>query len=200
MFTASGMAAVWRHSRAHRFFAGTRWSPDQLGLVVLGLVIGWLTPAGAPVTVTVNDTLFRRRGRKVHAAYWAYDGSRHVAAGQQKPSRGNTFVVAAVVAQLPFLDRPIALPVLARLWRPGGPTKTVLAKELVTLIARVRRDRAIHVVADGAYMCQNFRRLPANVTLTRPLPRAGRSVGDPPPHHEAHHEDEAPDGDNNPRI
>jgi hypothetical protein len=64
--------------------------------------------------VAVDDTLFRRTGRKVHAACWAYDGSRQVTKGQQKLSRGNTFVVAAIVVTLPFLDRPIALPVLAQ--------------------------------------------------------------------------------------
>jgi hypothetical protein len=127
-----------------------RWDDrDQVGLVVLGLVIGWLVPAGAPIVVAIDDTLFRRRGRKVHAACWAYDGSRHVAAGQQKLSRGSTFVVAAVVVRLPFLDRPIALPVLTRLWRPGGQTKTTLARELIDLIATARRDRSIQVVADS---------------------------------------------------
>ena len=84
----------------------------------------WLVPARAPLVVAVDDTLFRRGGRKVYAACWAYDGSRQVAKGQQKLSRGNTFVVAAIVVEVPFLDRPIALPVLARLWRPTGPTKT----------------------------------------------------------------------------
>jgi DDE superfamily endonuclease len=87
------------------------------------LVIGWLVPVGVPVVAAIDDTLFRRRGRKVHAAVWAYDGSRDVAAGEKKLSRGTTFVVAAIVVELPFLARPIALPVLARLWRPGGPTR-----------------------------------------------------------------------------
>jgi hypothetical protein len=171
MLTASQMNRVWHHSRAHRFFASTRWSPDQLGMSLLGLVIGWLLPAGEPVTVAIDDTLFRRRGRKVHAACWAYDGSRQVAAGQKKLSRGNTFVVAAIVVTLPFLDRPIALPVLARLWRPGGPIKTAVAHELISMIARARRDRVIHVVADSAYVCKTLRDLPPNVTLTGPLPR-----------------------------
>src|SRR5882757_6453648 len=160
MLTASGMTGVWHHSRAHRFF---------VGLVVLGLVIGWLIPAGAPLTVAVDDTMFRRSGKKVWAACWAYDGSRQVAAGQQKLSRGTTFVVAAVVVTLPFLDRPIALPVLARLWRRGGPTKTTLAREMISLIATARRDRTVHVIADSAYVCKALRRLPANVT--GPLPR-----------------------------
>ena len=57
--------------------------------------------------------MFRRCGREVYAAHWGYDGSLKVAKGNQKLSRGNTFVVAAVVVALPFLDRPIALPVLA---------------------------------------------------------------------------------------
>ncbi|MBA2324006.1 MAG: hypothetical protein H0V92_08365 [Pseudonocardiales bacterium] len=46
---------------------------------------------------------------------------------------------------------------LVRLWRPGGPTKTVLARELVSLIAGARRDRIIHVVADSAYVCKTLR-------------------------------------------
>jgi hypothetical protein len=31
MLTAAGMSGVWHHSRAHRFFATTRWSLDQAG-------------------------------------------------------------------------------------------------------------------------------------------------------------------------
>jgi hypothetical protein len=164
-------SGVWHHSRAHRLFAATRWNPDHVGLVVLGLILGWLIPTGAPLLIAVDDTMFRRSGRKVWAACWAYDGSRQVAAGQQKLSRGTTFVVAAVVVTLPFLDRPIALPVLARLWRPGGPTKTTQAHEMISLFASARRDRTVHLIADSAYICTALRRLPANVTLTGPLPR-----------------------------
>ena len=84
-----------------------------MGLTVLRLIVGHLLPTGAPLVLAVDDTLFRRSGRKVYAAHWGYDGSLKVAKGNQKLSRGNTFVVAAVVVALPFLDRPIALPVLA---------------------------------------------------------------------------------------
>jgi hypothetical protein len=51
-----------------------------------------------------------RSGGKDTAQRGAYDGSRQLAAGQTKLSRGNTFVVAAVVVELLFLDRLIALP------------------------------------------------------------------------------------------
>ena len=89
---------------------------------MLGRVIG-CTPTGAPLLIAIDDTLFRRSGKKVHGAVRAYDGSRQVAKGRSKLSRGTTFVVAAVVVDLPFAGRPIALPVLFRLWawRTGAP-------------------------------------------------------------------------------
>jgi DDE superfamily endonuclease len=173
MLAGAGLGGVWHHSRAHRFFAPAAWSADMVGLVVLRLVTGWLIPAGAPVLIAVDDTMFRRAGRKVHASYWAYDGSLKVPKGGKKVSRGNTFVVAAVIVELPFLRRPVALPAAARLWRRRGPAKTQLARELTGLIAAAPacRRRAVHVVADSAYICTELRRLPAGVTLTGPLPR-----------------------------
>lgn len=171
-----GAAGVWHHGRAHRFFATARWHPDTVGLTLLRLIVGHLVPVGAPLVVAVDDTLFRRSGRRVYAAHWAYDGSLKVARGNQKLSRGNAFVVAAVVVMLPFLDRPVALPVLTRLWRKGGPAKTVLARELVEVIATAARGRMVHVVADGAYLCTELRRLPPQVTVTGPL-RSNASLG-----------------------
>src|SRR5262249_40230398 len=146
MLTAARMGG--HHGRAHRFFATARWSLDQVGLTMLGLVVSWLTPTGTPLLIAIDDTLFRRSGQQVHGAVWACGGSRQVAKGQANLSRGTTFVVAAVVVDLPFANRPIALPVLFRLWRSGGPTKTILARELIARIAAARPDRAVHVVAD----------------------------------------------------
>src|SRR6516164_927060 len=173
MLAGAGLGGVWHHSRAHRFFAGARWSTDAVGLVVLRLVTGWLVPVGAPVVIAVDDTMFRRAGRKVYAACWGYDGSLKVPSGGEKLSRGNTFVIAAVIAELPFLRRPVALPVAARLWRRGGPAKTQLARELIEMIAAAPacHGRGVHVVADSAYICTELRRLPAGVTLTGPAPR-----------------------------
>jgi hypothetical protein len=42
----AGLARVWHHSRAHRFFASAAWSPDAAGLVVLRLAAGWLADPG----------------------------------------------------------------------------------------------------------------------------------------------------------
>ncbi len=62
MAAAGGIAGQWR--RACWFFAGAVWDADALGLAVARLIVTHLVPAGAPVTVAVDGTFFRRWGRK----------------------------------------------------------------------------------------------------------------------------------------
>jgi hypothetical protein len=64
MLAGAGLSRAWPHDRAHWFFSGARWSADELGLAAARLVAGLLVPAGEPVTVAIDDTLFRRRGRR----------------------------------------------------------------------------------------------------------------------------------------
>jgi DDE superfamily endonuclease len=141
---------AWHHSRAHWFFSRARWSVEQVGLALLGLAVTRLVPAGAPVLVAVDDTLFRRSGRRVHAAGWHHDGAAKGPA-KHRVSWGNSWVLAGIVVDLPFTDRPLCLPVAFALWCKGGPTKQVLAGRLVTAIATACPDRAVHVVADAWY-------------------------------------------------
>jgi DDE superfamily endonuclease len=75
MLTGAGLSRTWSHDRAHRFFSRARWSPDELGLAAARLVATLLVPAGEPVTVAIDDTLLKRRGKKVWAASWFHDGS-----------------------------------------------------------------------------------------------------------------------------
>jgi hypothetical protein len=112
MLAGAGLARLWSHDRAHRFFARARWDPDELGLAVARLVVALLVPAGEPVTIAIDDTLFRRRGKKVWAASWFHDGS---APGPAKTGYGNNWVIAAIVVRLPAVRRPVAIPVLAKL-------------------------------------------------------------------------------------
>jgi SRSO17 transposase len=64
MLTAAGLAQTWSHDRAHRFFSQARWQVDQLGLVLLDLVVAHLIPPGAEIFLAVDDTAHRRRGKK----------------------------------------------------------------------------------------------------------------------------------------
>ena len=164
MLTGAGLARVWHHARAHRFFSAARWCPHQLGLQVAELIVTHLLAPGAPITVAVDDTLFRRRGKKVHGVGWFHDGS---AAGQVKLGFGNNWIVAAIVVTLPFGTRPVALPVLATLAVKGGErSKPALARDLVDLIGQRFPDRAVHVVGDAAYGCGAFAGLGRDMTIT----------------------------------
>src|SRR5690348_17107240 len=75
MLTGAGLSRVWRHDRAHRFFSHARWSAEDLGLALAKLAVTLLVPAGEPVLVAIDDTLFKRTGRTVHAIGWFHDGS-----------------------------------------------------------------------------------------------------------------------------
>ncbi|MGH3906520.1 MAG: IS701 family transposase, partial [Pseudonocardiaceae bacterium] len=163
ILTGAGLARVWHHCRAHRFFSTARWDPLQVGLTLAGVIVTSLLAPSAPILVAIDDTLFRRRGKKVHAVGWFHDGS---AGGQVKLGFGNNWVVVAIVVTLPFLSRPVALPVLAALAVKSGRSKPDLARDLVDQIAERCADREIHVVADAAYGCGAFIGLGDGMTMT----------------------------------
>ena len=159
------------HDRAHYFFARARRELDQLGLAVAQLVVLLVVPAGADLRVAVDDSVFRRSGRKVHGAGWQHDGS---SPAKNKLSYGDCFVAAAILVRLPFCSREVGLPVLARLHLPGkeqGPGKVETAAALVRLLALAFPGRLVHVVADAAYHGPALRGLPGNVTWTCRIPR-----------------------------
>ena len=76
MLTGAGLDQVWHHSRAHRLFSNARWSGDDaLGLALADLIVTHLVAAGSPLTVAVDDTLFKRSGKKVFGVAWHHDGA-----------------------------------------------------------------------------------------------------------------------------
>lgn len=182
MLQAAGLAGVWHHGRAYWFLGRARWNLHAVGAVLARLVVGRLLPAGAPVLVVVDDTLFRRSGRRVAGAAWQHDASRTGPRASQV-SWGTCFVIAGIVVDLPFCDRPVCLPVLARLWTAGtGPSKQVLGGHMIaTIVTAVHQawpGRQVDVVADGHYAGADGaetrralagRGLPAGVSLTSRL-------------------------------
>ncbi|MEY9935671.1 hypothetical protein ABH926_010357, partial [Catenulispora sp. GP43] len=175
MLTGAGLARSWSHDRAHKFFARATWSPDSLGMYLSRLIVRALLPDGTAITVAVDDTLFKKRGRKVFGAAWQHDGA---ARGKDGIGFGICFVVVGIIVELPFCTRPVCLPVAARLWRPKtGPTKVEIAADLVKLLAAWHRDRRIHVVADAAYHGPALRHLPSRITVTTRLPASAVLYG-----------------------
>src|SRR5258708_36218375 len=135
MLAGAGLSRTWPHDRAHWFFSRARWSADDLGLAAAKLVVALLVPARQPVTVAIDDTLFRRRGKKVWAASWFHDGS---APGPAKTGFGNNWVIAAIVVRLPTVRRPVAIPVLAKLVikNTSSASRLWLARRMTAMLAR----------------------------------------------------------------
>lgn len=177
MLAGAGMTAVVSFHSACRFFSTHVWQVDRLGLAVARLVVDRLLPGDAPVTVAVDDTLFRRWGPKVHHAFWTHDGA---AQGPAKLGRGNRWVIAGIIVRLPFTCGPTCLPVLFRLWAGKGTASPVqLAGQLLTLLAGAFPDRRIHVVGDAAYHGRAL--LVPGITITTRLASNAALYGPTPP-------------------
>jgi len=178
MLIGARLSELWHHARAHRFFSAARWSVDELGLKVAEVIVERLLPADAPLVVPVDDSLLKRRGRRIFGCFWHHD-----ATANSKGSAvawGNNWVTAGINVKLPFLERTVCLLVLFRLWRPRRPeyakankpdperpSKTRLASEMLAVLAARFPNRIIHMVGDAAYA--SVKDLPQTVTLTSRL-------------------------------
>jgi DDE superfamily endonuclease len=157
-----------------------------VGLAAARFIVEHLLDPGAPVVVAVDDTLFKRWGRRVHHVFWTHDGS---AQGRSKIGRGNRWVIAGIVVRLPFCTAPVCLPVLLRLWAgKGSDSPVTLGAALVALLRDAFPDRVVHGVGDAAYHGSALlmagatwtTRLLTNASLhAPPPPRTGRR-GRPP--------------------
>jgi DDE superfamily endonuclease len=180
MLVGARLSQTWSHHRAHRFFSHGRWSTEQVSAILARLVVRLLVEPGAAVNVAIDDTLFHRRGPKVHAASWFHDGS---AQGDKKIGYGNNWVIAAIVVHLAILNRPLALPVGFALVKKHSEdsSRLVLARRLTEALAAALAGRTLHVVADSAYAGKVLRGLPASVTWTTRL-RSNASLYELAPH------------------
>jgi DDE superfamily endonuclease len=170
MLLGAGLTRIWPHDRAHYFFARARWSADQLGLTLARLIVDQLLPEGAALQVAVDDTLFRRRGKKVYAAAWQHDGA---AAGARMTGFGNNWVVVGLLVPLPFL---------ARLWRPKGEmSKVDLARQMVAVLLAAFPTSRFDLVGDAAYHGRALRDLPQRCTWTCRMQRNGVFYAPAPP-------------------
>jgi hypothetical protein len=179
MLAGAGLSRLWSHDRVHYFFSRARWSPDDLGIAVARLVVSLLVPGGEPVEVLIDDTLFRRRGKRVWAASWFHDGS---AQGPVKTGFGNNWVVLAVRVRLPMVSRPVAVPAMAKLVIKGtnSASRLWLARRMVTRLAAELPGRQISVTADSAYAGEELKALPGGVTWTTRLRSNAALHGLPP--------------------
>jgi DDE superfamily endonuclease len=153
-----GLGQEKRVERYHRVLSRARWS----GLQGAKIVLGWrvpLLPASWPILVGVDDTIERRKGRKIPAkgCYRAPVRSteKHVVTCVGLP-----WVAMMVLVPWPWRQRPWALPfltVLAPSHRANGAVgkrhKTTIdwAIQMLKIVSRWLGARAWVLVGDGGY-------------------------------------------------
>ena len=120
MLTAAGLAEIWHHARAHRFFASTRWNVRQVGLNRRTLVRHLAhrpgpghprpqpTPANPPpggydvaiVTTDLTSTVDQVTSR--YASRWAIEVAFHDAKNTTGIGETRNRVTIAVERTVPF--------------------------------------------------------------------------------------------------
>lgn len=151
-------AVGWKHLRTfHRFFAEGAWVPDEIGLLLVRLVVERCLQPGDTIVVPVDDTLGRHTGKKIAGASMHRDP---LLSTGKRPFFHWGHLWGVVRIAVPAFGKTWALPVLVRLCRGKKRWKvekrpyrkcTEWAAELIQVLATALPDRRILVVGDSAY-------------------------------------------------
>ncbi|HEX6631144.1 MAG TPA: transposase [Gemmatimonadaceae bacterium] len=105
----------------HRVLSRAAWSPRAASRVLLGLLLRTFVPTG-PIVLALDDTLERRRGRRITAARLYHDPVRSSRTHRVTTS-GLRWLSVMLLVSVPWARRVWALPVLTAL-APGAPPGT----------------------------------------------------------------------------
>jgi hypothetical protein len=187
----TGLAQVRQFHRYHRVLSRAEWSGLAVGRVLLTLLVAAFVPTG-PLLVGIDETLERRRGKRIAAKGIYRDPVRSSHSHFVKAS-GLRWVCLMLLVPIPWADRTWALPVLTALAPSerhdaarGRRHKTLTdwARQLLLVVRRWWPERAIVAVADSTYAalellaaCRSWR---APVTVVTRL-RLDAALYDPAP-------------------
>ncbi|MBV7336863.1 transposase [Chloroflexi bacterium TSY] len=167
-----------------------KWDGLMLSYILLHLIVDTFVVMGAPVEITVDETLERRWGPKISKrGHWRDS----LASGRKMnvSTSGLRWLVFCVVVKLPWSDLYWSLPFLSVLLTTPKVSETLnkrhrtVAKRTMQVVAWLRRalpGREIKLIGDGAYSvielglrCQS-----QGVTLIGPLRLDARLFDYPP--------------------
>lgn len=185
VWQTAALAGRFHHDRLYSLFRSARWEWDDLGKLLLLMVLARLPPGGA-VWLVVDDTLCHKRGANV--AFGGFFLDAVTSSKKRKNVRfGVNRVVPGVALCLPFRpDRFVCLPVLWRAYRkkgtPGHRKKAELAAEMARLAADWLPERECRLAADSAYLNRALLKdRPPNLRAVGPVRRDAALFGPPPP-------------------
>jgi hypothetical protein len=137
------------HDAYHRFFREGAWSMSELWRIAAVLLLASFCRK-EPVPLLLDDTLFKKSGRRIRGASWWRDAV--ASTGQKEVSAfGLNLVVLCLRVNPPWGSEPLSLPVSARLHRKGGKTPVELAREMAEEMDSWFPDREFDLTGDGAY-------------------------------------------------
>lgn len=146
-------------SRYHRVFSRARWSALLCSRLMLFALIRTFLPPGAPLVILVDDTLERRKSRKLAYRGLFRDPVRSTAAHHQF-TWGIRWLVFALLVPVPWSSRRWALPFLAlpllseaacQRLRKRHRTLVEVTALVVGHLSRWLSEREIRLVGDGAF-------------------------------------------------
>ena len=173
---AVGLEQERHFCRYHRVLSRAAWSGREVSRVLLGLLVEAFVPEG-PLVLGVDETLERRRGKKISAKGIYRDPARSSREHFVKTS-ALRWVCLALLTPVPWASRVWSLPFLSALAyseryaeEQGKRQKTLTewAWQLLLLVRRWYPEREIVAVADGGYaslkLLDRCRRLTEPITF-----------------------------------
>jgi hypothetical protein len=171
---AVGLQEERRFCRYHRVLSRAAWSSREASRILLELLVEAFAPDG-PLVLGVDETLERRRGKKIAAKGIYRDPVRSSHSHLVKTS-ALRWVCLTLLAPVPGTSRVWALPFLSTLAHSEGYAKecgkrhkslTEWAWQMLLLVRRWHPKRHIVAVADGGY---------ASLKLLDPCRHLGRPI------------------------
>ena len=102
-------------STFHRLFSHRRWSSFHVSRALAGFVVNRFAPDGV-IRLVGDETVDEHRGKKVYGKARHRDSVR--SANSYVAFRfGHKWIVLAILVELPYYSRPLALPLLVALYR-----------------------------------------------------------------------------------
>jgi len=156
-----GLSDARNYATYHRVLNRAVWSALCGSRILLGLIV-MLLPPGAPLVVGCDETIERRRGKKINKKGTHRDGVRSTKRAVVR-CLGLQWLCMMALVKLPFSSRVWALPFMTVLVEPApkkGKGKTGQRRhksyidwtcQVLKLIKRWQPFRKLFLVGDGAY-------------------------------------------------
>jgi hypothetical protein len=187
-----GLAEFKHFQNYHRVLNRAHWSPHQAARLLLGRLLDVFLPSGT-VVVALDDTLERRRGKKIAARGIYRDAVRSSHSHFVKAS-GLRWLCLMLITEIPFAARRWALPILTVLapsqrynTERGRPHKklTDWGRQMLLQLARWLPDRQIVCLADSSFaVIELLAAVREHLTMITRL-RLDAALHAPPPAHRA---------------